>query len=210
MRLYLIRHGETKYNVEKIFRGRLDISLSDLGVEHAESLGKYLSKINFEIIFSSPLRRALETANIISKHQRGNIKVEVDEDLIDISYGEWEGKREGEVKRLYPKLYREWHLNPHRVRFPNGESLQDVKVRLEKFIEKVTSKFKGEIAIVSHRVVLKILICMLLGLNISHFWNIRIDCGGITIFDYDGRFILYRHNDTSYLNGLSGHELIDF
>lgn len=211
MMIILIRHGETKWNIEKIFRGRMDIPLSDVGIKQAELLGKYLSKVDINAIYSSPLKRAFETAKYIVKYHCKPIEIIVDDDLTDISYGFWEGKSEEEVKENYGELYREWINNPHNVKFPNGESLSDVRSRLTRFLKKITSKSNGNIAIVSHRVVLKVLICMLLDLDDSKFWNIRIDCGGITIFEYiDEKFILVKHNDTSYLSELPSQRLSDF
>jgi len=80
---------------------------------------------------------------------------------------------------------------------PKGESLDDVRKRVVSLIDKVIARHQGIIALVSHRVILKVIICALLGLDNSHFWNIRVDTCGITIFNYEmGRFILTRHNYT--------------
>ena len=207
----MIRHGETEWNVKGVFRGRIDIPLSDLGVRQAEFLGSYLSEVDFEVIYSSPLKRAFDTAMAISKFQRGRVDVIVDDRLIDICYGDWEGRFEDEVRVAYPDLYFEWLRNPHKVKFPGGESLGDVRLRLQNFINHLVINHRGNVAVVSHRVVCKVLICMLLGLDDSKFWNVRIDCGGITIFDYDnGVFILVKHNDTSYFSGMQSHRLRDF
>ncbi|HXZ94447.1 MAG TPA: histidine phosphatase family protein, partial [Dehalococcoidia bacterium] len=104
-----------------------------------------------------------------------------------------------------------WHNNPHKVRMPGGESLEDVKGRAIEVVNEVLSRYKGNVVLVSHRVVNKVLICSLLGLDNSHFWNIHQDVCGITIFDYvDGRFVLTRHNDTSHLRELQKSVLGDF
>jgi probable phosphoglycerate mutase len=94
---------------------------------------------------------------------------------------------------------------------PNGESLADVRERAIAVIDDVISKCKGSVVLVSHRVVNKVLICYLLGLDNSHFWNVKQDVGGITIFSYvNGRFILTRHNDISYLREIQKYTLSDF
>jgi probable phosphoglycerate mutase len=83
---------------------------------------------------------------------------------------------------------------------PEGESLTDVRERALGVVNEVVAKHEGTIVLVSHRVVNKVLICALLGLDNSHFWNIKQDVGGITTFSYENeRFILTKHNDTSYL-----------
>ena len=78
-------------------------------------------------------------------------------------------------------------------------------------VDEVIAKHDGTVVLVSHRVVNKVLICALLGLDNSHFWNIKQDTGGTTTFAYQkGRFILTKHNDTSYLRPLQEAPLSDF
>jgi broad specificity phosphatase PhoE len=207
--LILARHGETVWNVEKVYRGRTDVNLDEVGVKQAELLGRHLSNWELEAIYSSPLRRAIDTANIIARYQK--ISIHIVEGLIDFDYGEWQSLSEQRVKNLYPTLHDEWHNNPHKVRMPGGESLQDVKKRAIKVVNDVLSEYQGSVVLVSHRVVNKVLICSLLGLGNSYFWNIKQDVGGITIFSYvDGRFVLTGHNDTSHLKELQKCVLDDF
>jgi len=207
--LILARHGETVWNVEKIYRGRTDVNLDEVGIKQAELLGKYLSGWELEAIYSSPLRRAMDTANIIARYQK--VGVHIAKGLIDFDYGEWQSLPEQEARRLYPTLHNEWHNNPHKVKMPGGESLEDVGRRAIEVVNDVLSKCKGNVVLVSHRVVNKVLICSLLGLDNSYFWNIKQDVGGITIFNYaDGRFVLTRHNDTSHLRELQKSVLGDF
>ena len=209
VKLILARHGETVWNVEKIYRGRKDVNLDEVGIKQAELLGNYLSNWELTTIYSSPLRRAIETANIIARYQK--IGVHVADGLIDINYGEWQALPEQEVKRLYPTLHNDWHNNPHRVRMPGGESLEDVRKRAIEVVNDVLSKYQGSVVLISHRVVIKVLICSLLGLDNSHFWNVKQDVGGITIFNYvDERLVLTKHNDTSHLKELQKPELDDF
>ncbi|HEU65536.1 MAG TPA: histidine phosphatase family protein [Chloroflexi bacterium] len=207
--LILARHGETAWNAEKIYRGRTDVNLDEVGIKQAELLGKYLSNWKLEAIYSSPLRRALDTANIIARYQK--VSVHIAEGLIDFDYGEWQALPEQEVKRLYPTLHNDWRNNPHKVIMPGGESLEDVRRRAIEAVNDVLAKYQGSVLLVSHRVVNKVLICSLLGLDNSYFWNIKQDVCGITIFNYvDGRFVLTKHNDTSHLRELQKSVLDDF
>ena len=207
--LILVRHGETMWNVEKIYRGRADVNLDEVGIKQAELLGQYLSNWELEAIYSSPLKRALDTANIIARYHK--IGVYIADGLIDFDYGEWQSLPEQEVRKLYPALLDKWHNNPHEVRMPGGESLADVRERAAGTVDDVISKYEGSVVLASHRVVNKVLICSLLGLDNSYFWNIKQDVCGITIFNYaDGRFVLTRHNDTSHLKELQKCVLDDF
>jgi broad specificity phosphatase PhoE len=208
-KLILARHGETEWNIEKIYRGRTDVSLDEVGIKQAELLGRYLSNWELEAIYSSPLKRALDTANIIARYQK--VGVHVAEGLIDFNYGEWQSLSEQEVKRLYPTIHNEWLNNPHKVKMPGGESLEHVRRRAIEVVDDILSKYQGNVVLVSHRVVNKVLICSLLGLDNSHFWNIKQDVCGITIFNYaDGRFVLIKHNDTSHLRELQKTAVDDF
>jgi len=197
----LVRHGETEWNVEEIYRGRIDVELSEVGIKQAQLLGRYLGNLKLAAIYSSPLQRAVHTANILAQYQ--NVAVQVTDGLMDLDCGEWQGLSDEQVKKLYPVLHEQWRVNPHLMAMPGGERLEDVRERALAVVGEVVSQYSGSIALVSHRVVNKVLICSLLGLDNSHFWNVKQDVCGITTFDYvGGRFILTKHNDTSYLGGM--------
>jgi len=207
--LILVRHGETEWNVEEVFRGRIDIELNETGLRQTELLAQYLSGLNIDAVYSSPLRRALNTAEVIARYHK--LKVEIASGLTDFNYGKWQGLPHQEVKRRYKKLYGQWLENPHLIRMPDGESLDEVRERALTVVDEVVAKHEGTAALVSHRVVNKVLICALLGLDNSHFWNIRQDTCGMTTFAYENeRFILTKHNDTSYLRPLPKAQPGDF
>ncbi len=209
MKIVLARHGETEWNVGEIFRGRVDVGLNETGIKQAQLLAEYLRDVKIEAVYSSPLKRALRTAETIADcHQ---LEVEITPGLIDLDFGEWQGLSRQEVKDKYEELYTEWISRPDKVKIPAGESLNDVMARAIGVIDEIIAKYKGTVILVSHRVVNKVLICALLGLDNSHFWNIRQDTCGITTFTCDDeRFILTEHNNTSYLKPLPKARLADF
>ncbi len=205
----LARHGETEWNVNEVFRGRIDVDLDETGMKQAQLLAEYLRSSRIAAIYSSPLKRALRMAKMVARHH--GLEVAVAPGLIDFDYGEWQGLSHQEVKDKYAGLYTQWVENPHRVRMPAGESLNGVRRRAMGVVREVIAKHAGTVVLVSHRVVNKVLICALLGLNNSHFWNIRQDVGAITVFAYENeRFILVEHNNTSYLQPISQGKLADF
>lgn len=207
--LILARHGETEWNVEEVFRGQIDLELNQTGAKQAELLAESLSGVKIEAIYSSPLKRALKTAEAIAR--RHKFKVQTSPGLTDCDFGDWQGLSLREVKDRYRKLYQQWVESPQLVQIPGGESLDEVRERALGVVNGVTAKHTGAVVLVSHRVVNKVLICALLGLDNSHFWNIRQDVCGTTLFSYEnGRFVLTRHNDTSYLRPLAKAELGDF
>jgi broad specificity phosphatase PhoE len=207
--IILARHGETEWNVEEVFRGRIDIELNETGRRQAELLAEHLSELKIEAVYSSPLKRALDTAEAIAR--RHKLKVETSPGLIDGDFGQWQGLHLKEVREKYKELYRQWAESPHLVKIPGGESLDGVRERALKVVNWVIAKHGGRVVLVSHRVVNKVLICALLGLDNSHFWNIRQDTCGTTTFSHqDGRFVLIKHNDTSYLSPLPKAQRQDF
>ena len=207
--IIIARHGQTEWNVGEVFRGRIDIALDETGVKQAELLAEYLSGREIDAIYSSPLKRALKTAEAIARHH--NIEVEVVPGLIDFNFGKWQGLPHEEVKEKYKELYAEWTQNPHQVKMPDGESLNDVRKRAVGVVDEVIARHKDTAVLVAHRVVNKVLICALLGLDNSHFWDIKQDTCGITTFVYEnGRFILAEHNNTSYLGSIKKTALGDF
>ena len=207
--IIIARHGQTEWNVGEVFRGRIDIGLDETGLKQAELLAEYLSNKKIEAIYSSPLKRALETAEAIASYH--NLEVEIASGLIDFDFGKWQGLFLQEVKDKFPELYAEWVMSPHLVKIPGGESLDAVTERAMSVLEEVIDRYEGTVVLVAHRVVNKVLICALLGLNNSHFWNIKQDTCGISTFAYEnGQFILTEHNNTSYLKPIQKAPLSDF
>ena len=208
--IILVRHGETEWNASETFRGRADVDLNATGLRQAELLGKYLSGEKIGLIYSSPLKRAVKTAEAIARYQK--IGVNAVENLIDFDYGEWQGLTVAEVKAKDDVLYRDWLDTPEQMRIPGGETLENVLNRAMPFVVDAVMRCReGKIALVAHRVVHKVIICALLGLDNAHFWDIKMDNAAITRFDYDGNHaVLTSHNDTSYLKDIQGHPLNDF
>ena len=207
--IIIARHGQTEWNVGEVFRGRVDVELDETGLKQAELLAEYLSDRKIDAVYSSPLKRSLKTAAAIAG--RHNLEVEITSGLIDFNYGEWQGLSHQEVKDKYKELYKEWTENPQLVITPGGESLKDVSKRAAGVVDEVITRYDGTVVLVAHRVVNKVLICSLLGLDNSHFWDIRQDTCGMTIFAYEkGRFVLTEHNNTSYLKSIRKESLSDF
>jgi broad specificity phosphatase PhoE len=208
--LYLVRHGQTAWNREEVFRGRADIPLNDTGRKEALLTGRYLERVKVDSIYSSPLSRAVETAEAIARYQ--GKEVQISQGLIDIDFGRWQGVSHEKVKERYGDLYRQWNGTPHLVRFPRGESLEDVRERALRVIDEIVRDHADEtLLMVSHRVVNKTMLCGLLGLDNSHFWQIGQDTGCINILEFGKGFILRRLNDTSHLVAIEGERIqIDF
>ena len=209
-RVYLVRHGQTAWNVGEIFRGRADIPLDETGKHEVHLAGETLKDEALHAVYSSPLSRSMETAENIAKFH--DISVTPLDAIIDISYGEWEGLGNQEVQQKYPDLHALWLTEPHKVLFPGGESLDEVRSRTMTALEDLLAEHQDEnFALVAHRVPNKVICCALLGLDNSHFWRIQQDTASTNLFVYrNGQWIISYLNDTSYLKSLGKEALADF
>lgn len=209
-RVYLVRHGQTAWNVGEIFRGRADIPLDETGKHEVHLAGETLKDEALHAVYSSPLSRSMETAENIAKFH--DISVTPLDAIIDISYGEWEGLGNQEVQQKYPDLHALWLTEPHKVLFPGGESLDEVRSRTMTALEDLLAEHQDEnFTLVAHRVPNKVICCALLGLDNSHFWRIQQDTASTNLFVYrNGQWIISYLNDTSYLKSLGKEALADF
>ncbi len=201
-RLILVRHGQTEWNRVGRARGRIDIALNETGLAQAQAVAQRVAAFPLAAIYSSPLKRAMETARPAA--QKSGLTVQPLEGLIDIDYGDWGGRSPAEVAEMYPDLYHQWHHSPHLVTFPAGESLDEVRSRTLAAVQEIALSHQAQtVLLVAHQVVNKVLVCALLGLDNSHFWRIQQDNGCINIFDYEeGEFKAVLINDTCHLEAL--------
>ena len=208
--IILVRHGETDWNRDQVFRGRIDVALNEVGLRQARALQESLHESELDGIYSSPLKRAFETASIVGENR--SVAVTVEEGLIDIDFGKWQGLSHQKVKEEYKNLYETWLTQPQLVTFPDGETLKEVRRRSMGVLEMVVKNNPGKtLAFVSHRVVLKVLLCTMLGLELSHFWYIRQDTCAINRFELkDGNYFLTLLNDTCHLRVVQGASQVDF
>lgn len=188
MELYIVRHGRTCWNELHKLQGAADISLNEDGREAARRLGRELKDVSFDMIFSSPLDRAYETACLIRGPR--DIPIRRDDRMQEINFGEIEGVLFEDVLSS-GKPCRFLFSDPeHFEPAPGGESLDDVRRRTEDFALSVLEPLYGKaerILVVGHGVVNKGLMCYLEGLDNAHFWGkgLQKNCQA-DIFSYQG------------------------
>jgi broad specificity phosphatase PhoE len=203
MRIILIRHGETDWNQERIYRGRIDVTLNANGVKQAGIIGSRLSKLDIDAFYSSPLMRAFETSKIIASYHDKHANVL--DALTDIHFGDWQGLNIRDVMKKFPDVYQIWEKSPDMAEIPGAETLADVRKRLIAVFNKLLSVHQNEtVVIVSHGLTNKVALCVILGLDNSHFWKIKQDNGAINIFKYTEHGTkLFLMNDTSHLRSMN-------
>lgn len=199
-RIYLVRHGQTEWNRQERFRGHIDIPLNEVGHTQAQSLAAYLQKKPITAVFTSPLQRALQTAIPIA-HLHNLSPVALAE-IVDIDYGAWQSFSPAEVRERYPDLLAQWYTAPNLVKIPGGEILESVKRRATSALHiTLIQHDTGEIVLVTHQIVIKVLVCALLDLDLGHIWRIRQDNACLDIFDWDGtQFTAILINGTDHLH----------
>nr|WP_321355335.1 histidine phosphatase family protein [uncultured Draconibacterium sp.] len=180
----IIRHGETMWNVQKRIQGQRNSKLSENGITQAELVAKALAKREFDVLISSDLERALETANIINKQLL--IPHKYSANLRERSFGIFEGKNFAEIEEKYPEEYRRYkERNPEFV-VPGGESLQQLYQRVTSEIEAIAHKFKDQnVLIVSHGLVLEMMMYKTFNLKLDEPRTFSINNSSISSFYID-------------------------
>lgn len=183
---YLVRHGETDWNREEVFRGRFDVPLNDRGRQEAQAAAQRLAAAGLAAVYTSPLARARETAEIVAR--AASVEAYVEEAFVDMDFGDWQGLPLTEVEKRYPELYETWRATPAEARIPGAESLTAVGKRAVAAVTVLAGRFPEEVlCIVTHRVVSKLVMAWALGLDEGAFWRIRQDTACVNAFAYDGR-----------------------
>jgi broad specificity phosphatase PhoE len=204
-RIVLVRHGQTAWNWDVRFRGRADLELDEFGLRQAQATGRYVAaRWPVVAVYGSPMRRAMQTAEAIARAH--GLTARPLEGLMDIDFGEWQGLSPDEAAQRYPDLYRAWVEAPHTVHVPGGEGLDDVRGRVVAMLDEVVARHAEEaVALVSHTVVNRVLLCAVLGLGNEHFWRLRQETCAVNVFDAeeDGTFTIVLLNDTCHLQDLS-------
>ncbi len=198
-RLLLVRHGNTELNRAGVFAGQTDAELNAAGYRQVEGLRHRLAAEKIDIIYSSDLRRARVTAETIAaEHQ---LDVIACPELREINYGRVEGLLFEEIKSLYPRVAElciDW--SP-RLKFPDGESVEQLGKRVSQFLDRLKQHTPEQtIVIVAHGGPLRLMVCLLLGIEIWHWRQIHVDLASLSIVDtYPEVAIISRLNDTSHL-----------
>ncbi len=200
--ILLIRHGQTEWNRVERFRGRADVPLNDVGLAQAEATGRRVAQSWRPVaVYSSPLSRAVKTAEAVARHF--DLTVQIHPGLADIDYGDWQGLTPDEARQSWPDEIDNWYNHPERARIPNGETLSELRQRAMQTIEELTAKHPGDtIALVGHTVINRVILLGVLGLGNERFWRLRQDTCAINVIEAEaGDYTLVSLNDTCHLHG---------
>jgi len=198
-RLLLVRHGVTEFNSARKFLGYSDIELSAAGYRQVERLRDRLADDKIDAVYSSDLRRALVTAEVISSGHK--VDIVACPELREVNYGNVEGLTFEEISSLYPELAESLTNFSLRLKFPGGESFEGFIERTSKFLDKLKRHTPSQtMLIVSHSGPLRVLVCRLLGIDLRHWWQIGLDNASLSIMEtYPQGAIVSLLNDTAHL-----------
>lgn len=205
-RCYIVRHGETTDNANgDAYSGILNPELTKRGIKQAELTGKFLARESIQRIYSSPLKRAAETARRIQS-QAGGVLI-INDMLREMDYGNWEGLSRNDVKRRWPRLMDAFNTDPIHNLPPNAENLVAVAKRLAKFWEDLKLLVSAErvtsLVVVTHKTAGRLLLASIQGTNIAKYRDKLMDNCSIAkcLIQSGGKVILEYENNTEQLHG---------
>lgn len=196
--IVLVRHGETESNRLGVFRGQLDVPLNATGRAQAEGLAAALSSARLAAVYSSPLRRAWETALAVAAPH--GLSPVPDAAFNNIDLGAWQGMEKARIEREQPDLWRRWTTDPESLHLPGGETLASVRERSRGRALALLARHDGErFAVVTHRSVIKVLAGSLLGME-EPFWKLYLDNAAYCVIERrNGLFVLTKWNESCHV-----------
>ena len=209
MKVLLARHGETPWNAEGRYQGQRDIALSDNGERQARLLGERLVQVPITHAVASPLGRARRTAELALGEARAP-QLRLDEGLMEIGHGDWEGLLASEIRERDPGLLAAWRDAPETVQMPGpgGESITQVLDRSWPAFERACEGLGPDdtLLVVAHDAVNRVILCRILGLPLSRMWSFRQAPTTLNLLEGESAATLdvVRLNDCSHHTALFG------
>jgi len=201
MLLYLLRHGQTDWNIEQRCQGFSDTPLNTTGHRQAEASARYFSGVKIEAIYSSTLDRAYETARAIARYH--DASVQTIDALRELNQGEFEGLRLTELAEKHGDFLQRWFRDPVDLTLPGGESLREMQTRAWAALEEIVDRHPdGNVVVVAHNLCNLSLLCRAMRLELEHFRRIKQDEAAISMIEFGGRWphpLVLRLNDTCHL-----------
>jgi broad specificity phosphatase PhoE len=207
MRLILVRHGETDTNKARVALGRADVELNEHGRWQAQRVAASLKDESIGAIYSSPLKRALATAEPIAASHR--LEMQIDGGLIEMDIGEMEALTFQQVSERHPRFLRAWlgGQAPYEA-MPGGECLLDLQERAWEAIERIRERDEqGTVAAVTHNFVIIAVLCRVLGLDLANFRRLRHSLAAKSVLEMGrDQIIVVSFNDTCHLEAAQAEQ----
>lgn len=183
--IYIIRHAETDSNIRHTCLGHKDVPLNENGIKQAELLAEKIRDIKLDVIYSSPLNRAVETINPPSA-KGPVVPVIMSFALIERDFGIWDDMTFEEIEEKYPAEFRSWREDWTGYKIPSGESSDEVQSRINVFMRKLIDSHRNQnIAVVTHLGTARHIISYLLGLSVEQSWLFTLDNARYAVIEID-------------------------
>jgi len=197
--LLLVRHGETELKSSERYWGYTDVKLGALGMEQVEKLRDLLATRKIDIIFSSNLKRASKTAEVIAS--RHNAEIIICSELSEVNFGDIEGLTFNEAAQRYPEVVKSWIDGNSELKYPGGESLREFAERVTSFTRRLKNMAPEQTALIAaHSGTLRLLICHLMDIGQQNWWRFRLDFASLSVMETSSRgAILMTLNHISHL-----------
>jgi len=175
--VWLVRHGVPD-DVDGRCYGRFDPPLSAEGIRQAKTVATGLAKESISHIYSSSLRRALDTARIVAEPH--GLTVQTMDELAEIDFGQFDGLTYEEIEKRSPDVFRLWMTRPTEIQFPNGESFREMSLRVTSSFDRLLSRHRNQsIAVVAHAGVIRIILCRALSIPQKEVFRLAQRYGAI-------------------------------
>jgi alpha-ribazole phosphatase len=200
MKVLLVRHGQTNWNLTGRFQGQTDVPLNATGYRQAAAVSRILSTACMQAVYTSDLQRARETARHIAAPL--SLTVQVEPGMREMAFGQWEGLTYAEILQRDAKALMAWQKAPQCLAPPHGETLTQVADRVRRALTRLVERHRDHsLVLVAHGGSLRILLCLALKLPPQAYWQFTMQPGSLSeLHVYDEGAILTRLNDTHHLN----------
>jgi len=180
VQIVLVRHGATDWNLQGRCQGVTDRELSEVGVRQAEEIAALLSRESIQAVYASDLRRARQTAELIS--QPHNLPVLIEENIRELNHGALEGLTFNEIKQNYSEFLARWRTEPAEIQVPGGEKLIDVAKRAWDGVNRIAERHSEarSIVVVSHNFPILGIVCRVTATHLNNYRSFHLDPCGVT------------------------------
>lgn len=200
MQVLLLRHGATDWNLQGRCQGATDLDLNEAGIRQAEAIAERLSNEKIDAIYSSNLKRAQQTARLVSRPHCLSITIE--EDVRELDHGALEGLTFNDIKENFPDFIQRWRTEPAEIQVPGGEKLIDVAQRAWTGLQRILQRHQADdnVVVVSHNFPILGIVCRITGTHLNQYRSFHVDPGGITRLNHNGgdRWLITQINDKDY------------
>ena len=183
--IFLLRHGETAWNKLGRVMGRTQVPLGADGLQQIKKVAPLVATLELDGIYTSPLRRAVQTARVIADGT--NLPIRKSEGLNEIAFGDWAGRHFDDL--IDDELYRRFIKSPAKTLLPGGETISDVQRRgLQVIHEAAQKRPGGRFLMVSHGDVIRAILCHYMKLPLNEYRRLRVDNGSLSALQTNGRW----------------------